>query len=88
MSCLRKYFKYKTICEIIYSQITCEVKDITTMNLQELAVFIQKILKLSNKSESCQILREEYRDTCIQEEKRDQGHEHAIRVAKKYTGVC
>jgi hypothetical protein len=59
-------------------------KDVSTMGKTELTDFLQQVQSLNIYSQKCYSLREEYRDKCVEENKRDQGHEIAIQNAKDY----
>lgn len=86
--CFKTYIEYKRACEIVYSDIKCDIKGIEKMNREELNEYVKKIQQLYIKSGVCARLRKVYRDLCITEEKRDEGHDYAIEKASKYEIVC
>lgn len=86
--CFKTYIEYKRACEIVYSDIKCDTVGINEMSRDELNEYVKRIQQLYIKSGVCARLRKIYRDLCITEEKRDEGHNFAIEKASKYTVVC
>lgn len=80
--CFKKYSVYKRYCDMMAKEIL--QKDVSSMNKKELIEFLNEVRTLSRYSQKCYSLREEYRDTCVDEKDRDEGHEIAIRKAKEY----
>lgn len=86
--CFKTYMEYKRACDIVYSDMKCDIKGIEEMSREELNEYVRKIQKLYIKSGVCVRLRKIYREMCVSEEKRDKGHEYAIDKANKYTTMC
>lgn len=80
--CLKKYSIYKRYCDMMAQDIL--QKDVSSMNKKELIDFLNEVKALNKYSQKCYELREEYRDTCVDEKDRDEGHEKAIKKAKEY----
>jgi len=59
-------------------------KPINSMSNIQLQNYLLKLKILYNYSKKCYILREEYKELCINEEQRDIGHDIAIDITKKY----
>lgn len=86
--CAKQYRQYKRFCEVVYSNINCQINEIEFMNIDEIKEFIKKVVKLKYRSEKCVQLRLEHRKNCISQDLQDQGHLHAINKAKKYVEIC
>lgn len=80
--CFKKYSVYKRYCDMMAQDIL--QKDVSSMNKKELIEFLNEVKALNKYSQKCYSLREEYRDTCVDEKDRDEGHEIAIEKAKEY----
>lgn len=78
----KKYLLYKYYAEFI--SIKFISKPIDNMSNKQLHNYLVKLKILYNYSEKCYILREEYTKQCIDEDKRDIGHEIAISITKQY----
>lgn len=73
---------YKRYCDMLAKDIL--EQDVSKMDKTALREFLKQVQSLSIYSQKCFSLREEYRDTCVEESKRDEGHEIAIQNAKDY----
>lgn len=86
--CAKQYREYKRFCEVVYSNINCQINEIEFMNIDEIKEFIKKVVKLKYRSEKCVRMRLEHRKNCISQDLQDQGHLYAINKAKKYVEIC
>ena len=87
-TCLKYISDYKESCKIIYSEIKCKADSISKMNIVELNTYLKKIKNLRNRSKKCYEYRIYYKNHCVDRNKRDTGHEHAIEKAFKYYEMC
>lgn len=78
----KKYLLYKYYASFI--PIKFIPKPIDNMSNKRLQNYLLKLKILYNYSEKCYMLREEYTKQCIDEDKRDIGHEIAINITKEY----
>ena len=81
MSCFKLYSKYKDICLRAEENPPCDLDNTDNEYYEHLKY---KYLRY----QKCARLREEYRDRCIPEDERDEGHEEAIRRAKTKSYDC
>jgi len=78
----QKYLLYKYYSSFLSKKFI--EKSIDNMSNIQLQNYLLKLKILYNYSKKCYILREEYKELCINEEQRDIGHDIAINITKKY----
>lgn len=86
--CWKLYKKYKDVCNKIDTFISCNSNQVRHMEMKELNEYLASIRKQFTNAQKCAKMRIEYRDSCVEEQYRDFGHERAIQIAEETSRLC